>query len=301
MAVLWCLFVYNEVIVKYKKDVRQAKRNGWASLITVAAVLFAFSQVYKGLIAVNHGWSPPGVGVQTAKQWFAVFNGGYQFKYFEVIHRQWSLIPNLDVIVILLAWVCVVVGVYQHIKQSGRNGWQMCAILVCGLAWQIYFACNIYGMNWQRIGLLYFVTVFVLWICYEKKNKKWTAMALIAFWILNTSSQAIMVKDISSATGGDALLAAQYDALITNDAPCYSPYLTGIQDLMTHKFTYARFDVHDTITSEAAVEAYTAKTGVCYVIMYEPLLVDHDKWHIETLVAPDSVVKGDYLYYIERK
>ena len=267
VAILWCLFVYNEGVLKYKTSPKQAKQNILVSTITIVFVFFAFAQVVGGLIAIRDGFIPPGEGVQSMEQWFSIFNGGYQFKSFYTIHRHIHLIPNLDVLATLVAWVCVIVGVYEHVKQSKQISWQMFAILFFGIAWQIFFACNIYGMNGQRIGLLYYVVLFVLWISYEESNKKWSNIALIAFWLLNTSSQYIMLKDLKSNNGGDAKVAMQYEKLITKEAPCYTDYLAGVHDLMTRKFEYVRFDIHDTIATEKAIEEYTAKTGDCYLLI----------------------------------
>lgn len=301
VAVLWCLFVYNHVIVEWKSNPTKAKYNAWASLITLIFVVIAFAQVVGGLIAMNNGFTPPGEGVQSMEQWFTIFNGGYQFKSFYTVHRRIHLIPNLDVLATLTAWICIVIGVYEHIKQSHQKGWQMLVILLFGIGWQIFFACNIYGMNWQRIGLLYYVVLFVLWISYEQSNKRWTNIALIAFWLLNTSSQYIMLKDLKSANGGDAKLAIQYEKLLIKEAPCYTNYLTGVHDLMTQKFEYVRFDIHDTIATEKAIEEYTAKTGDCYLLIMGPMLVVEDNWSIDTLVALDNIEYGYHLYYIEKK
>ena len=300
VAILWCLFVYNEVILKYKIDPKNAKRNAWTSLITIVFVVIAFAQVVGSLIAINEGWRPSGEGIQSAEDWFSIFNGGYQFKSFYTIHRRFHIIPNLDVLATILAWVCVVIGTYNHIKLSKQTQWQMYAILFFGIAWQIYFACNIYGMNWQRIGMLYFVILFVLWISYEPQNRKWTNMALIAFWLLNTSSQYVMLKDLHSNNGGDAKVAKQYEALMINDAPCYTDYLTGVHDLMNHKFAYTRFDIYDSIATEKAINEFTDSTGNCYLLIMAPILVEENKWNIDTLVALDHIEYGYHLYYIEK-
>lgn len=301
VAVLWCLFVYNQVFVLYKVDSDAAKKNIFASLITISFVLFAFLQVVDGLIAVSQGINPPGCGVQTSEQWFSVFYEGYQFKSFFTINKYLSFIPQLDVLVTLTAWICIVIGVYELIHRSNLCGSQMVLIVFVGIAWQIFFACNIYGMENQRKDLLFFTVIFVMLIAYQPSNKSWSTMALIAFWLLNTSSKYVVIKDFYSSTSGDAGVAMQYESTMTEDAPFYTDYLTGVHDLMRRPFCYTQFDIYDTLKTEIAIKEFTKETGKCYLLIMAPLKVRGNQWEIDTLVALNNVEWGYHLYYIKDK
>lgn len=300
VAVLWCLFVYNQVIVLYKRNPKQAMRNLYASLITILLVLVAFIQVVGGLINVEHGINPPGEGKNTPEMWFSIFNGGNQFKSFYTMHRHIRLIPKLDVLATIMLWIGVVIGCYEHIKESKQVKWQMVCILFFGIAWQIFFACNIYGMNCQRIHLPYFIIVFVLWITYEKHTSKWAFIALLAFWLLNTSSQYVIVKDLYTSQGNDAMTAKQYDSLMIHDAPCYTDYLVGVNDLMEHKFQFTRFDISDTAATDQALSEFTQESGDCYVLIMAPIKVSDGKWEIDSLVTLNNIEYGYHLYYIKK-
>ncbi len=303
VAVLWCLFVYNEVVLKIKIAPEQAKKNALISLITIVFVIIAFVQVVGGLIAVNNGWTPPGDGMQSTEQWFAVLNNGYQFKMFSTIHGRFHIIPNLDVILTILAWITIVVGIYNQVKKSQQTEWAIYAILFCGIAWQIFFACNIYGMSGQRVCLLYIVVLFALWVSYSGCNRQWATIVLLSFWLLNSSSQYNVIKDFCSTEGGDPDVAKQYEALMSNSAPCYVNCLTGVHDLMHRKFVFMPFDTNDRKDTERAIEEFTKATGNCYLLLNVPVIANNNHWHVDTLVALEHPQNGYqyHFYYIETK
>ena len=299
VAILWCLFVYNQVYCLWKTNPIEAKRNLYASLITIAFVIFAFAQVVGGLISVEQGINPPGEGKNTLERWFTIYNNKNRFKLFTTLHDYFRFIPKLDVLATILLWIFVVIGSYECIKHSKHIKWQIICILFFGISWQIFFACNIYGMNWQRIHLPYFILVFVVWIIYEKGKKKWSNIALIAFWMLNTSSQHVMVKDFCQRKECDVEIAKQYDALITEDAPCYVDFFIGVHELMKHRFERVTPNMSDSTESEKILCSLTSKTGDCYLLLITRRLeIYSNNWHVDTLIYTDEW--SNKLYYIKK-
>lgn len=217
VGILWCLFVYKEVVQKWKTQPHEAKHNLLASMLTVVIVLFALMQVIGGLVDMSQGHDPVGEGKNSPERWLGIFYGGYQIDFFDWLHRHgFRFIPKLDFVLTLICYILLIISVYNVIKKE-RERKGLLLILFFGLCWQILFAINIYGMNWQRIGMLYFVMVFVFLLCNHKKVK-YMLIALSLLWMLNTSSNYKIIKDLWQPFDGNVYIAKTIQQLIPNDA-----------------------------------------------------------------------------------
>lgn len=227
VGILWCLFVYKEVILKWKVQSNEAKRSLLAALLTVILVLFALSQVIGGLVDISsQGYTPPGVGINSPKDWLAIFYEGYQINITEYLHRHMSrFIPNLDLVLTLFCYILLIICVYNTIKRENGK-LEFILILLFGLSWQILFATNIYGMKWQRIGLLYFVVVFVLLLCNNMKTKD-ILVALFILWMLSTQPNYLIIKDLWRPYSTSIYEAKEIQRFIPYNASFYSGVCEG--------------------------------------------------------------------------
>lgn len=218
VGILWCLFVYKEVVQKWKSHPHEAKQNMLVSMLTVVMVMFALMQVIGGLIDVSQGSDPIGEGKNTPEIWLSIFYEGYQVIIFDWFHQHgFRFIPKLDFVLTLICYIVLIISVCNAIKQEcERKG--LLLILFFGLCWQILFAINIYGMRWQRVGMLYFVMVFVFLLCNFKKEVKYMLIALSLLWMLNTSSNYKIIKDLWQPFAMEIYAVKDIQQLIPNDA-----------------------------------------------------------------------------------
>lgn len=299
VAVLWCLFVYNQVVLLWKTQPVQARRNLSYSLITILFVIFAFSQVVGSILLMRSGWAPVGQGTDTTEEWFGYINHAYFFQMTSILHRHCHVLPNLDVIVIISAWIFIIIGLYEVIKASLVPRWQIVTILVIGIGWQVFFACNIYGILGHRIWLIYFVVVMVLWLTYLSKNNRWIISVLIPLWILTSSSRSVVIRDLFEPLNNDINVVVKYDSIMSPNVPCYTNFFYGPHDLLQHKCFYSPFEPSDSISTRNAVEKFTKQTSNCYLLLTEQLLTSDNEWHIDTLWIPETNWEY-YLYYVEK-
>lgn len=220
VGILWCLFVYKEVWQKWEKQPQEAKRNLMAAMLTLLFVLFALLQVIGGLVDVTHGHNPPGEGINPPDYWLMVFYGGYHILFFDWLHSCVStLIPNLDLVMTLLCYIILIICLYKTIiSDAKKKEWLL--LLFCGLSWQIFFATNIYGMNWHRIGMLYFVLVFVF-LLYGQIKPKYLMVCLSVLWMLNTPQNWVIIKDLWSPYAKDVVIASEVEKFVPNKTRFY--------------------------------------------------------------------------------
>ena len=220
VGILWCLFVYKEVWQEWKKHPQKAKCNLMAAMLTLLFVLIALLQVIGGLVDVSQGHNPPGEGINSAEQWLTVFYGGYHILFFDWLHSRVSyLIPNLDLVITLFCYIILIICIYKTIISDGKKK-EWLLLLFCGLGWQIFFATNLYGMNWHRIGMLYFVLVFVF-LLYGQKAK-YLIVCLSVLWLLNTQQNYKIVKDLWRTYDMSIYWAKDIEELIPNNAILFS-------------------------------------------------------------------------------
>lgn len=233
VAILWCLFVYDHVWLIRRIDPVRAKRNAWAASLTVLMVLLALAQVAAGFFDVAHGHEPIGLGKDTPYVWLNRFYLGYNLYIFDALHHNvWHYLPRIDFMLTLTSYVAVVILTYKAISTSSSGWLRPTLLLFCGIAWQVLFAINIYGMHYQRIALPFFVLVLMmLMYCGEPRQLKYTLSCLALLWLLGTHSQRSNMEQFLTpfAARTDATFASQIHKNVPHDEPLFiEPSITNV-------------------------------------------------------------------------
>lgn len=262
VAILWCSFVYNQIYKIYKTDSRWAKRNCLAASLTVLFVLFAFVQVAGGLLDVANDTNAIVSGkYQTEMEWMSMFYIGNHIALDDLLHRNLiPIIPKIDLLLTLCCYVMLIVSASRAITSDAINRSKAVMILFVGIAWQVLFASNIYGMNWQRIDLPYFVLVFTLWILSNVK-RKYVYTCLLCCFLLNTG-QLLTAKNLiyhyEYAHNLDTSNAKHIENMLPENAEVYYTKGVGFEELW--KINYSEW------TEDRKVSCECRNTLDCYVV-----------------------------------
>lgn len=233
VAVLWGLFVYDYVWLIRRTDPQRAKRNAWAAAVTVLMVLLALAQVAAGFFDVAHGHEPIGLGKDTPGVWLQRFYIGYHINLFDALNDSvWHYFPKVDFLLTLFGYVAVIVLTFKVVSAS-KAGWARPAcLLLGGIAWQVLFAVNIYGMHYQRLALPFFVIVMTLWMYGSEAHQlKYTLACLAVLWMLGTHSQRKNMEQFLTpyAARTDASFASQIHKHVPVEEPVLiEPSITSV-------------------------------------------------------------------------
>lgn len=197
VGIIWCLFVYDYVYIPYKRgEIQRAKRNGWASLVTVALVLLAFMQVMGGIADAASGTSVAMKRVSSPVGWILSVYEKHHIQITTTLHTHVSAcIPNIDLAITLSLYVAITILSFLFIQKTNNKKGNVLIIGVT-IIWQILFALNIYSMQFQRIYLLYMPILYVIWSGYNNINIKYSIWIVVCVWLLNTPAQYDILKDI---------------------------------------------------------------------------------------------------------
>lgn len=199
VAVLWCLFVYYYVYIPYRNGEKaKVKRNGYASLITVMLVLLAFVQIIGGIADAAEGTSVAVKNVNAHWQWVMYVYDKHHIQLTATLNQYLSpFIPKIDLPITLSLYVIITILMYKIIRQSANNK-EYVWIISVSVVWQILFALNIYNMWYQRVYLLFFPLLYVMWIAYSNEEciRKYVAYICLCLWLLNTPAQYDIIQDI---------------------------------------------------------------------------------------------------------
>lgn len=218
VAVLWCLFVYYYVYIPYRNGEKaKVKRNGYASLITVVLVLLAFVQIIGGIADAAEGTSVAMKNVNAHEQWVMYVYGRHHIQLTTTLHQFMHFIPKMDLPITLLLYVLIVLYTYKVIKQSEKR-MECVWIIIVATIWQILFALNIYNMWYQRVYLLFFPLLYVLWIAYtnEESVRKYVTYICLCLWLLNTPAQYDILQDIRDVYSYDVAAYEQIESHLTD-------------------------------------------------------------------------------------
>lgn len=218
VAVLWCLFVYYYVYIPYRNgEMAKAKKNGWASLITVILVLLAFVQIIGGIADAAEGTSVAMKNVNAHWQWVMYVYDKHHIQLTTTLHQFLHFIPKVDLPITLSLYVIITILMYKIIRQSANNK-QYVWIISVSVVWQILFALNIYNMWYQRVYLLFFPLLYVLWIAYtnEESVQKYVTYICLCLWLLNTPAQYDILQDIRDVYSYDVAAYEQIESHLTD-------------------------------------------------------------------------------------
>lgn len=240
VAILWCLFVYYQVFIPYKQgDVHLAKKNLFASLITIFMVLLAFVQIAGGIIDAKHGTSVAMNKVSHPTDWILYVYENHRIRLTTTLNQYLgNLIPKIDLPITLTCYCVIVISMFillQKIDDKKKCLWIICV----SIFWQILFAINIYSMWFQRVYLLYIPILFVLWAWYNEKYRKHILWILACFWMLNTPSDYRILKDITNEYCFDVGLAQQIEKELPDSVVVYTDGWAETCMLLKHPVNYA--------------------------------------------------------------
>ena len=225
VGILWCLFIYYYVYIPYKHgEPQRAKKNGWASLITIVLVILAFVQIMGGITDAAEGTSVAMNRVNHTTDWLLYVYEKHRIQLSMTLHQHVSsLVPKIDLPITLFLYVAITILLYKLIQLSQRKA-ECIWIVFVSVIWQILFAINIYCMQFQRVYLLYLPILYITWITYnnDKKIKRYATYVVICFWLLNTPAQYDILKDITQEYCSDVSVAKQLEKSITEDYPIIS-------------------------------------------------------------------------------
>ena len=222
-CILWLTFVYNYVWRIRESDNQRKRRNLFAASVTILLVIFAFVQVAGGLVDVLHGYNPPGEGEDSLEEWTREFIYGHRIMCFDLLHQKIALIPKMDTLLTLCVYVIAITsGVLLFIHKNSKQI-EAFLVLFFGIAWQILFATNIYGMHNHRIWLPYFVVVLVLWMYFNQQEvRKYVYILLICCWLLFFPFYYKIWKDINYTMASEIVFAEKLEKIVPYDAILYS-------------------------------------------------------------------------------
>ena len=240
VAVLWCLFVYYYVYIPYRNgESVKAKRNGWASLITVVLVMLAFVQIIGGIADAATGTSVALKNVNSHEQWVMYVYGHHHIQITTTLHRLIHLVPNIDLPITLVLYVAIILLTYKVISSSAKR--TEC-IWIIGIAtiWQILFALNIYCMWYQRVYMLFFPLLYVLWIASVNNGrvKRYATWIVFCLWLLNTPAQYDIINDITGIYSYDVAAYEQVESHLKDKTQPIIDCNTTCGYLMKEKTTF---------------------------------------------------------------
>lgn len=218
VAVLWCLFVYYYVYIPYRNgEIAKAKKNGLASLLTVVLVLLAFIQVIGGIADATEETSVALKNVNPHWQWVMYVYDKHHIQTTTTLQQYIHFVPNVDLPITLSLYIAITILTYKVIHQSARRA-ECVWIIVAATTWQILFALNIYNMWYQRVYLLFFPLLYILWIAYSNKEKmrRYATWIVFCLWLLNTPAQYDIINDIVGVYSYDVAAYQQIESHIAN-------------------------------------------------------------------------------------
>lgn len=240
VAVLWCLFVYYQVFIPYKQgNINLAKKSMYASLITIFMVLLAFVQIAGGIIDAKHGTSVAMNQVSHPTDWLLYVYENHRIKLTTSLNQYLgNWIPKIDLPITLTCYCVIVVSMFALLQKTNEK--KNCLWIICvSIFWQIIFAINIYSMWFQRVYLLYIPVLFVLWAWYNKNNRKYVLWVVACFWMLNTTSDYRILKDITHEYCFDARLAKQIEEELPDSVVVYTDDWIKTCKLLKHPISHA--------------------------------------------------------------
>ena len=237
VGILWCLFIYYYVYIPYKNgESQRAKKNAYASIITVGFVLLAFMQIMGGIVDAIEGTSVAMNRVSNDTDWLLSVYGKHHIKLSTTLHQRVSnFVPKIDLPITLFLYVTVSILLYKLIQLS-KDKTEYIWIVFVSVIWQILFAINIYSMWFQRVYLLYLPILYVIWISSsnDKKIGRYATYIVICLWLLNTPAQNDIIKDIVGVYSHDLYAANQIEQMISDKTRPVVAYETFCGELLSN-------------------------------------------------------------------
>ena len=271
VAVLWCFFVWKHVWKIRKTNPKTAKRNALAATTTLVLVFFAFIQVAMGLLDMANGWRPGGGGPMKPEQWFQRFNYCYQIDICHHIKNYVSAsFPDFDLLLTLCGYVMVIILshlVFQSYDNKRRK--ESLVILFCALAWQVFFASNLYGPHRNMTLLLCFSLLAVWLFNYPFGKPKYICLTLFFLWLLHTSSSFDAIKDLWVTIDPSVSIAKKIDSDMPDD--CDTLYINHwvINDLIPRKKVWLSQKRISKLNKAEKVDAW------CLILGEEPIQLEN--------------------------
>lgn len=220
VGIIWCIFVYKYVISFWNTDRQRARRNLYASGVTFLMVLLAFLQIEGSIVDAGNGTGPAFKSAQSWDSWILEWMTAHRFRIFTTLRNAFGTwIPNLDLVIAIASLAVFSVAVsFFAAQQEHLNRKEIAWIVTAGSLWQLYFATNIYFMQFQRTYLFLAPVILILGMYYHPRVGKMCLVALGALWMLNTPSQYIIPKDILKEYNYDTGNARTINELIPENA-----------------------------------------------------------------------------------
>lgn len=278
VAILWILFVYHYVIKIWRTDNIRATRNLKAASITVILVILAFLQIAGSVADAGNGIGPAFSKADSDSGWLLYFFSHHRIKAFNSMQLYLcDKIPNLDLSITILAYVAIMYfySIIIRMQDSNRRCAFLCIIGV-SVIWQVLFATNIYGMQFQRVYLTCIPALMVLGMAISKPVSKYCTYIVMLFWLLNTPCQYVIAKDISREYNYDARCAAELEQIIPGEADIFTTGDVSCIRLMKRQLKH--------MDNPYEVELLNADRP-CYMIMSE---------HMDTTALEGYRIKAIY-------
>ena len=285
VGILWCLFIYYYVYIPYiHGEPQRAKKNGWASLITIVLVLLAFVQIMGGITDAAEGTSVAMNRVNHTTDWLLYVYEKHHIQLSMTLHQHVSsLVPKIDLPITLFLYVAITILLYKLIQLSQRKA-ECIWIVFVSVIWQILFAINIYCMWFQRVYLLYLPILYITWITYnnDKDIKRYATYVVICFWLLNTPAQYDILHDITKEYCFDVSVAKQLDKNITRDYPIIS-YGAESSRLLEKQVLFV--DEHKDSLEKVLLQVYPEDSVMYLITPRDISSFNGDKFTIEEIYS----------------
>lgn len=224
VAILWLIFVYYEVYKKWQSDTATSHRNLKYAMMTVALVSVALWQVVGGVSDAVNNIGHAGTKTNSPIDWISAFYNTHRVRIFSDLRVHLSnAIPDLDLLC-SLSLTCVII-VYVTLIIAGMHKKKQVAsllIIFCSLAWQIFFATNIYSIGNQRVYLILGTVLFTVALTYDGRHMKIVNCMAIAMWMLNTPCQYAWFRDFFGQYDLSVGYAKELQETIPEDRLIYS-------------------------------------------------------------------------------
>ena len=287
VAALWIVFVYEEVIRKWKTEHQQASKCLWYSLVTLALVFIAFIQVGGGIHDAANGVGSAIKSAQGPISWVTLFFKRHQIYltgYLKEHVNPW--IPDVDLVFTLTIAVAAVCAVYESLACKGRKPFIYVFIIFVSCGWQVIFSVNIYAMAYQRVYLMLIPVMMLLAISHRLHERLvMTVLAMACIFALNTSRGIFPIwGDITREYSQDLRCSRQIDSIIPSDKALY--YIMPDTGAISF-FKLLKKDVHELEDTEAV----STLGDDSYIITLQEL--SQDDYPTKTV---ETLFKGCYQY-----
>lgn len=305
VGVLWCVYVWDNVKNKYKKDRKCAKKNICYSLITIFLVGLAFLQIVGGIKDFNEGIAPN--RQQDPGELISSLYWTYSTHFIDFINIHFPSIPLLrvDFVISVCLWCFFFIEFYKYIISNSKEKLKYTLIILVGIGFQFLFAINVYGMGNQRLFLPWIVVVFVLMIGYNVANSDLFLKMFIPFWIFSCIDHTGVIRwDYNHLFAGDIkILKFVRENEILNSTIYDIHYADFLEDLLFVQSIPAPFDlVNNQLSASDLGKGFKNNSTIYYFITAREVFFEESKDYLVIDCSKDLIGEcwGPHLYKVQK-